>query len=134
MWKTFVCFILSILIVAGCSFHNKNNSAENTRGGTERLKYQRLSSEPDNQGKKQVELSGQTQTLGKEINTAKKIMKSYKGYKLVSVSINGNNMWVTAHTRNSMSAQERMKREAQVHKKLEQALPQYNINVKLEEK
>ena len=132
MWKPIICFVLCIFIAAGCSFPHREKKAENA--GADQIKYQRLSSDSSDHNQEKVDLSGQTQTLGTEVNTAKKIMRSYKEYKLVSVSINGSNMWVTAHTRESMSVHERMKREANVQKKLKKALPQYKINVKLEEK
>lgn len=132
MWKPILCLLLCLLIMAGCSFPNKEKKVENAQ--TDQVKYQRLSSESSNHVRRQVDLTGQTQTVGTEINTAKKIIRSYKEYKLISVSINGNNMWVTAHTRDRMSAHERMRRESEVHKKLKKALPQYKINVKLEEK
>ncbi|PKR83226.1 hypothetical protein [Heyndrickxia camelliae] len=131
MWKPFIC-ILVCLIMTGCSLQNKDEKAENGENG--HVKYQRLSSESPDPSRKQVDLNGQTETLGAEVNTAKRIMRTYKEYQLVSVSINGNNMWVTAHTRNRMSTHERMRREADVHKRLKKALPQYRINVKLEEK
>jgi len=131
MWKPIICFLICLIIMTACSFQGKEK-AENS--GNEQVKYQRLSSESPNQSRKQVDLDGQTETVGTEVNTAKTIMRTYKEYKLVSVSINGNNMWVTAHTRSRMSTHERMRREADVHKRLKKALPQYNISVKLEEK
>lgn len=132
MWKPIISFVLCLLILVGCSFPHKEKKAENN--GTDQVKYQRLSTESPNKSQQKVDLTGQTETVGTEINIAKKIIRSYKEYKLVSVSINGNNMWVTAHTRNRMGVHERMRREAEVHKNLKNALPQYKINVKLEEK
>ncbi|MGV3463820.1 MAG: hypothetical protein ACO1OT_00825 [Heyndrickxia sp.] len=132
MWKPIVCCLICFLIMTGCNFQNKEEKAENSDNG--QVKYQRLSSESANQFRKQVDLNGPTETVGTEVNTAKRIMRTYKEYQLVSVSINGNNMWVTAHTRNRMDTHERMRREADVHKRLKKALPQYKINVKLEEK
>jgi hypothetical protein len=135
MWKHIVCFIILIVLVTGCSSQHKGNMAKDSnKTRNDDIQYQRLSTRSTDTHRNQVNLSGQTQTVGTEINTAKKIMKSYKEYKLVSVSINGNNMWITAHTRKGMSPHERMKREAEINKKLKQSLPQYKMNVKLEEK
>jgi hypothetical protein len=73
-------------------------------------------------------------TIGVFEDKAREVVNEYSHFKADEVWINGEQMWVTAHTKNEMTAEQTDKEEAKLKKKLERALPRYNVNVKITER
>jgi hypothetical protein len=73
-------------------------------------------------------------TVGVNEDKAREVVNEYSRFKADEVWINGEQMWVTAHTKEEMTAEETGKEEATLKKKLEKALPRYNVNVKITER
>ncbi|MGE6257857.1 hypothetical protein ACQKCU_08060 [Heyndrickxia sporothermodurans] len=132
MWRKTIVFFIVIGMLAGCGSNQLNNNAVTNN---QQNKMRKISSNPTDQNPNLVDLrQGNPKTVGNDVDNAKYVVRHYKDYKDPTVWINGNNMWVTAHTNRSLTANERMKEEAALHKKLIQALPRYDINVKIEER
>ncbi|MGE8204999.1 hypothetical protein ACQKP0_10575 [Heyndrickxia sp. NPDC080065] len=134
MWRKTIGFLSLIVLLTGCASNQLNDRSLTNTG--EKNKYRRITTSTTDENPNMIDLKkgNPAPTIGSDVNKAKGVVKSYKDYVPVSVWVNGNNMWVTAHTRERLSPHMRMKREAQLHKKLIQALPRYDINVKIEEK
>jgi hypothetical protein len=73
-------------------------------------------------------------TTGVFEDKAREVVNEYSDFRADEVWINGEQMWVTAHTKDEMTAEQTDKQEAKLKKKLEQALPRYNVNVKITER
>jgi hypothetical protein len=69
-----------------------------------------------------------------DVDKARQVVSQYTEYEPDEVWINGGRMWVTAHTAKSLSAEEKRKAQAELHKTLTKALPRYNIEVRLSER
>lgn len=69
---------------------------------------------------------------GKDIDKARDIVNSMTNFRSKSVWINnaGDQMTVTVNTRGALNGKERDRAISRLHKKLEQALPRYDINIK----
>ncbi|MGJ7910908.1 hypothetical protein [Neobacillus sp. LXY-1] len=70
---------------------------------------------------------------GNDINQAKQVIAATNEFTTDRVWINGDRMWVTVHKKGMLSHKERDAAEARLHRKLIQALPRYNIEVKVQE-
>jgi len=70
---------------------------------------------------------------GNDINQAKQVIASTDEFKTDSVWINGDRMWVSVYKKGMFSDKTRTDAEARLHKKLIQALPRYNIEVRVQE-
>ncbi|MCA1055093.1 hypothetical protein LCM10_08850 [Rossellomorea aquimaris] len=78
---------------------------------------------------------GTTSTsMGIYEDKAREVVKEYTAYQPDEVWINGDQMWVTAHTKQEMTTKETAKEEAKLKKRLQKALPRYNVNVKITER
>jgi|GEM_PF-688445 hypothetical protein len=73
-------------------------------------------------------------TTGVYEDKAREVVKEYSNFEPDEVWINGEQMWVTAHTQNEMSMAETDKEEAMLKERLEKAIPKYDINVKITER
>ncbi|GIN63077.1 hypothetical protein J27TS8_30700 [Robertmurraya siralis] len=77
--------------------------------------------------------TGSERNQGTDIEYAKKVISDTGEFTPDSVWINGNDLWVTAHTDKNLSAKEKMEAQAKLHKILIAALPSYDIEVKVNE-
>ncbi|GIN40297.1 hypothetical protein [Heyndrickxia oleronia] len=134
MWKLTISFLFLLGLLSGCGSNQLNDDAL-TNNGTKDNKYREISTSQTNENPNMIDLKkGDPQpTVGSEVDKAKDVVRSQKGYVPSSVWINGNNMWVNVHTNKRLTHHERMKEESKLHKKLIQALPKYDINVKIDE-
>lgn len=73
-------------------------------------------------------------TNGVYENKAREVVRDYSKFHPDEVWINGNQMWVTAHTKKEMTIAETDKEEAVLKDKLQKAIPRYDINVKITER
>jgi hypothetical protein len=76
--------------------------------------------------------SGNSQSYGKDVAYAKKVIRM-NGYNPRSVWINGDRMMVTADlkSKRKLSGSATLAEESRLHNKLRQALPRYNIEVRV---
>lgn len=134
MWKIAISSLILISLLTGCATNRLNDDAITNNNNNNNLR--RIASNPTDQNPNMVDLEqgDPAITVGSDVDKAKYVVSRYKRYEDPTVWVNGNNMWVTAHTRAKLTANERMKEEARLHKKLIQALPRYDINVKIEER
>ncbi|WP_409252262.1 hypothetical protein V1502_19555 [Bacillus sp. SCS-153A] len=87
-----------------------------------------------NQNPNFIDLSETQPNTGTDVNKAREVIEEYTDYEADEVWINGQQMWVTAHTREELSQDRREKEEADLRKRLTRALPRYKINVKISER
>ncbi|MCA1065475.1 hypothetical protein QTG56_06545 [Rossellomorea sp. AcN35-11] len=73
-------------------------------------------------------------TTGVYEDKAREVVREYTSFEPDEVWINGQQMWVTAHTREEMNMAETDKEEAMLKERLEKAIPRYDINVKITER
>lgn len=73
-------------------------------------------------------------TTGVYEDKAREVVREYSNFEPDEVWINGEQMWVTAHTQNEMSMAETDKEEAMLKERLEKAIPRFNVNVKITER
>jgi len=77
--------------------------------------------------------TGSERNQNTDTEHAKKVISDTGEFKPDSVWINGNDMWVTAHTDKDLTAKEKLAAQARLHKLLIGALPSYDIEVKVNE-
>lgn len=70
---------------------------------------------------------------GNDIHKAKQVIADTNEFVTDSVWINGDRMWVSVHKKGMLSDRGKIDAEARLHKKLIQALPRYNIEVRVQE-
>ncbi|WP_312473219.1 hypothetical protein [Neobacillus sp.] len=70
---------------------------------------------------------------GNDTNKAKQVIADTNEFVTDSVWINGNRMWVSVYKKGMLSNQERINAEARLHRNLMQALPRYQIEVRVKE-
>ncbi|WP_456273040.1 hypothetical protein [Bacillus sp. AK031] len=87
-----------------------------------------------NQNPNFIDLSETQPNKGTDVNKAREVIEVYTDYEADEVWINGEQMWVTAHTDEQLSQDKREKEEADLRKRLTRAIPRYKINVKITER
>ncbi len=70
---------------------------------------------------------------GNDINQAKRVIADTNEFVTDSVWINGDRMWVKVYKKGMLTDRQKDDAEARLHRKLVQALPRYNIEVKVQE-
>jgi hypothetical protein len=68
-----------------------------------------------------------------DIDKAKQVIAGTHEFVTDSVWINGDRMWVSVYKKGMLSNRDKRDAEARLHKKLMQALPRYNIEVRVKE-
>lgn len=72
-------------------------------------------------------------SMGQYVDKARQVVTDESSFEPDEVWINGDQMWVTAHTRKRMGHSELDKNEAMLKEELERALPRFHMNVKITE-
>lgn len=70
---------------------------------------------------------------GNDIEKAKQVIAGSDEFEADSIWINGDRMWVSVYKRGMQSDKGKINAEARLHRKLIQALPRYNIEVRVKE-
>lgn len=70
---------------------------------------------------------------GSDVDKAKKVVNGTDEFAIDSVWMNGDRMWVSVYKKGMLTDRERIDAEARLHRKLIQALPRYNIEVRVKE-
>jgi len=70
---------------------------------------------------------------GNDIDKAKQVIADTNEFVVDSVWVNGDRMWVSVYKKGMLSDRGRVDAEARLHRKLVQALPRYNIEVRVQE-
>lgn len=136
--------LLLVLLISGCQSNNKNDLGDrlkpdyrsNHLTGPDRGRV--IGNDVTDQnpnflnlrGTRNGNASGNSQSYGKDVEYAKKVIRM-NGYTPKSVWINADRMIVTADVKGKLSAQDTLKAETDLHNKLRQALPRYNIDVRV---
>jgi hypothetical protein len=68
-----------------------------------------------------------------DVDKAKQVIANTKEFRTDSVLINGDRMWVTVYKKGTLTDSQKVDAEARLHRKLIQALPRYNIDVRVQE-
>jgi hypothetical protein len=69
-----------------------------------------------------------------DVNTARLVVLEKTPFVPGPITLNGNDLWVNAYSKKRFnSVEEKRNQEARLHSALTKALPEYNIEVKLEE-
>ncbi|MEO2075184.1 MAG: hypothetical protein ABGX20_07275 [Bacillus sp. (in: firmicutes)] len=77
--------------------------------------------------------AGGGKNTGNDTYKAKQVISNTKEFVPDSIWINGDRMWVSVYKKGMLSDKERMDAQARLHKKLIQALPRYEIEVRVKE-
>ncbi|MEH7436213.1 hypothetical protein V7182_01855 [Neobacillus drentensis] len=77
--------------------------------------------------------AGGGKNTGNDTYKAKQVIAKTNEFVTDSVWINGDRMWVSVYKKGMLSDKERMDAQARLHRKLVQALPRYNIEVRVKE-
>ncbi|MEH7074388.1 hypothetical protein [Neobacillus drentensis] len=77
--------------------------------------------------------AGGAKNTGQDIAKAKHVIAASDEFETDNVWINGDRMWVTVYKKGKQSDQGKNKAEARLHRKLVQALPRYDIEVRVKE-
>jgi len=117
--------ILIILLMAGCN--GKSNSTQQSH--SENMHLMNTS----NQDKQPITSKNGRSPASADVIRAKNVIWEMRGYTPHYVLINGKDMWVNVHTNDRLTSRERLKKQAEIRNKLKEVLPQYDIDVKLEE-
>ncbi|MFJ7726002.1 hypothetical protein ACIQXV_07535 [Neobacillus sp. NPDC097160] len=70
---------------------------------------------------------------GTDINKAKQVIADTNEFVADSVWVNGDRMWVSVYKKGMLSDRGKVDAEARLHRKLIEALPRYNIEVRVKE-
>jgi hypothetical protein len=71
--------------------------------------------------------------IGVDTNKAKQVIADTNEFVTDSVVVNGDRMWVAVYKKGMLKDSEKIDAEARLHRKLVQALPRYNIEVRVQE-
>lgn len=135
MKKISLVILLILIIATGCT---ANNYAEPP---AEDLKGAEIRTNPTGQMSKSEILNEQSPTVlninGRrtnnhdDINKARNVVDRTDEFRSGSVWIEGNHMWVTVYKKGMMNETEKIDAEANVHRKLSVALPDYDLEVRV---
>lgn len=136
-------FMLGFLLVAsGCTQNGDASRSVEDRNGNRFVSNPSTSKEQSevqdnyqntNQNPNFLYLSNERPDLGTDIDKARDVVKRTNEYRPGSIWINGNKMWVTVYKKGMLSPEQKIAIAAQVRKKLIEALPRYDIHVKVKE-
>lgn len=134
---------LMILLLAGCNQNQQTTPfVERTtnRSGNEAPLLERGQDVPVRENGPDLAHSGQAQNVAqKRINRVQitervsEIVQEVDHLSLDSVMINGLDLWVVAHHNKPLTSRNIIRENAELHKRLEEAFPQYHIEVRVEE-
>lgn len=134
---------LMILLLAGCNQNQQTTPfVERTtnRSGNEAPLLEREQDVPVRENGPDLAHSGQAQNVAqKRINRVQitervsEIVQEVDHLSLDSVMINGRDLWVVAHHNKPLTSRNIIRENAELHKRLEEAFPQYHIEVRVEE-
>lgn len=138
--------MLTMLFIGGCQANDdasnydlrKDRSAPNEMSN--KYKKPLVGQDVQNQNPNFLNLEGTStrgtgggQDTGIDVGKAKKVIRDTHEFRTDSVWINGDRMWVNVYKKGMLNDQQRENAEARLHKKLVQALPRYNIEVRVQE-
>lgn len=148
-------FIMMLMLVSGCQGTRDANDASydlrkdkstpnymsNRTGDYDANRNRIIGNDVTNQNPNFLNLngtrngisSGGSGNYAKDTDIAKQVIGSSKEFRTDSVVINGNRMWVTVYKKGILTDKEKIKSEARLHRSLIQALPRYNIEVRVQE-
>ncbi|WML46257.1 hypothetical protein [Neobacillus sp. PS3-40] len=143
-------FLLSAFLLSGCSGKSVNDASYDLRKDRSAPQFmsnrsvgnnQRHLVEKDvtNQNPNFLNLSGagsgseSGSNMGLDVDKARQVIRDTKEFKPGSIWINGDRMWVTAYKKGILTERGKIADEARIHRKLVEALPSYNIEVKVQE-
>ncbi len=141
-------FTLIFILATACGVNQESEYGKHEDSGGTRFINNRVDKMDANRNKNVREITDQnpnfpnlttnpgttSTTTGVYEDKARQVVNKYSHYKADEVWTNGNQMWVTVHTKKNMTPDQIDKQEAKLKKMLTQALPKYKINVKLTEK
>jgi hypothetical protein len=131
-------FVLMLSIATACG---ANQDSQYGMGGEDQSGLQPVKNDEErdvrentNQNPNFIDLSDSQPTNGTDIEKARQVVEQYTDYEADEVWINGQQMWVTAHTKEEMTGKQRDNEEAKLKKQLTRALPRYKLNVQIKER
>jgi hypothetical protein len=135
MEKLSLVFLIFITVMTGCATNNNAQPAE------DQSRVQTLSNPTEHRSKvdilsdenPEVNINGRRVRINNhdDINKAKNVVDRTDEFRSGSVWIEGNHMWVTVYKKGMMNETERIDAEADVHRKLSVALPDYDLEVRV---
>jgi hypothetical protein len=123
-----VFFWTAMLLLSGCGMQSSKGNGESHYSDVKNPTSSKT------QQDRHVEFMKNNPTIGTDINKAKNVVRSIPGYTPRSIWINGNQMWVTVRTNKNLSNHAKLKEAARIQEKLVQAIPRYDMNVKINER
>jgi hypothetical protein len=143
-------FLLSAFLLSGCSGKSANNASYDLRKDRSAPQFMSnrsvgnnqkhlVENDVTNQNPNFLNLSGtgsgseSGSNMGLDVDKARQVIRDTKEFKPGSIWINGDRMWVTAYKKGILTERGKIADEARIHRKLVEALPSYNIEVKVQE-
>lgn len=126
---------LTLFIITGCDGNLQDELTENndTKGTNvihtgDELPGRTMSDQNPN-----LLNTGSERNNRRDTEHARKVISDTGEFTPDSIWINGDDLWVTAHTDEDLTSKEKMDAQARLHKILMKALPDYDIEVKVNE-
>ncbi|WP_232223871.1 hypothetical protein [Anoxybacteroides tepidamans] len=143
----YVLPLLFAIVLSACTinptdsqYHAQNedkNGRKLMTGNEAKPNYDRIYNhfddpEKTNQNPNFIGITHGSETNRADVRKAVQVVRKYTNYEPGSVWINGNDMWVTVHTRRNMSDSQREKEQARLYKLLTKSIPNYNMRVRID--
>lgn len=134
---------LVILLLTGC---NQNQNTDqfvkrmNNPGGNGESLLEKRQEPPVRENRLDYENAGKKQNMAHErfnsvqiTERVREIVEEVDHLSYDSVMINGRDLWVVAHHNEPLTQRNIIRENAELHKRLEEAFPQFHIEVRVEE-
>ncbi|MDE3840332.1 hypothetical protein C0966_13405 [Bacillus methanolicus] len=149
MKKAIFMMFLLLILITGCNqnaadggIYGQNEDQDGARLITSREEaLQKIDIDNDppmdrtisDQNPNFVNFSGNRNDIGKDVDKARDVVKQTKEFEPGPIWVNGEDMWVTVYKKGMLSERDQMDAQSRIHKMLLQALPRYDIEVRVRE-
>lgn len=142
MVKQLLGMLVALFVVSGCAQSGDVSRSEEDQAGASLISNPNYSKPQSgvkddyrntDQNPNFLNLSNERPNLNTDIDHARDVVRRTTKYQPGSVWINGNKMWVTVYKKGMLSHEQKIAVAAQVRQKLIEALPRYDIHVKVKE-
>ncbi|BCB05946.1 hypothetical protein [Bacillus sp. KH172YL63] len=141
-------FTLFLLLITACGVNQESEYGIHQDGGGTRFIDNKMAEMDKRQDENVREITDQnpnfpnltnspgatSNRMGEFEDKAREVVRENSRFEPDEVWINGEKMWVTAHTKKEMTMAETNKEEAMLKETLQKAIPRYDIQVKIIER
>jgi len=136
--KSFLSLLTLLIVLSGCGF-NQYTDSESFEQDENGRRLMTDGYRPENYNKNvdyatqnpTVDISNSALDTSEDQEQLENVIAMEEGFSLGPFWKNGTDAWVTVYTTKQMTNSEFKKKEKQLHQKLQQALPRYDLRVNL---